>query len=71
VLGWVTGRQFEPNDLYRAYSAICEARTLTKAGYVHFRNFLLYGAKGLAGKKTLTYLFQNARALEYGEGSFC
>ena len=26
VLGWVTGKQFEPDYMYRAFSAICETR---------------------------------------------
>lgn len=67
VLGWVAGRQFEPDYLYRAFSAICETRTLTKAGYARFRNFLLYGEKGLAGRKTLINIFQDTLAIEYGE----
>jgi putative transposase len=67
VLGWVTGRQFEPDYLYRAFSAICETRTLTKAGYARFRNFLLYGERGLASKKTLINIFQDTLAIEYGE----
>src|SRR6266516_3124261 len=36
VLGWVTGKHYEPDYMYRAFSAICEARTLTKAGYARF-----------------------------------
>src|SRR6266581_1646856 len=67
VLGWVTGKQFEPDYLYRAFSAICETRTLTKAGYARFRDFLLYGERGLAGKKALINIFQDTLALEYGE----
>jgi hypothetical protein len=47
VLGWVKGMQPEPDLLYRAFGAICETRTLTKAGYAKFRNFLLYGEQGL------------------------
>jgi hypothetical protein len=67
VLGWVTGKQFEPDYMYRAFSAICETRTLTKAGYARFRDFLLYGERGLAGKKALINIFQDTLALEYGE----
>lgn len=67
VLGWVTGRQFEPDYMYRAFSAICETRRLSKAGYARFRNFFLYGERGLAGKKTLINIFQDTLALEYGE----
>jgi len=67
VLGWVTGKQFEPDSMYRAFSAICEIRTLTRAGYARFRDFLLYGERGLAGKKALINIFQDTLALEYGE----
>jgi putative transposase len=67
VLGWVTGKQFEPDYMYRAFSAICETRTLTKAGYARFRDFLLYGERALAGKKALINIFQDTLALEYGE----
>jgi hypothetical protein len=67
VLGWVTGKQFEPDYMYRAFSAIGETRTLTKAGYARFRDFLLYGERGLAGNKVLINIFQDTLALEYGE----
>jgi len=67
VLGWVTGKQFEPDYLYRAFSAIGETPTLTKAGYARFRDFLLYGERGLAGNKVLITIFQDTLALEYGE----
>ncbi len=67
VLGWVTGKQFEPDYMYHAFSAICETRTLTRAGYARFRDFLMYGERSLAGKKTLVNIFQDTLALEYGE----
>lgn len=67
VLGWVTGKQFEPDYVYRAFSAIGETRSLTKAGYACFRDYLLYGERGLAGNKVLISIFQDTLALEYGE----
>lgn len=67
VLGWVKGMQPEPDLVYRVFSALCETRTLTKAGYARFRNFLLYGEQGLAGKKTLVNIFQDLLTLEYGD----
>jgi len=67
VLGWVTGKQFEPDYMYHAFSALCETRRLSKAGYARFRDFLLYGERGLAGKKALINIFQDTLALEYGE----
>jgi hypothetical protein len=59
VLGWVAGKQFEPDYMYRAFSAICETRRLSSAGYARFRDFLLYGERGLAGKKALINIFQD------------
>jgi hypothetical protein len=53
--------------MYRAFSSICETRTLSKAGYVRFRDFWLYGERGLAGKKVLINIFPDTLALEYGE----
>jgi Integrase core domain len=67
VLGWVTGRQHEPELVSRAFSAICETRVLNKAGYARFRDFLLYGERHLAGKHTLINIFQDILALEYDE----
>jgi putative transposase len=67
VLGWVKGMQPEPDLVYRAFEAICETRTVTKAGYVKFRNFQLYGELGLAGKKALVTIFQDTLTLEHGE----
>ena len=54
-------------SVYQAFEAICETRTLTKAGSARFRNFLLYGEQGLAGKKALVNIFQDTLTLEYGE----
>ncbi len=67
VLGWIKGMQPEPDLVYQVFAAICETRTLTKAGYARFRNFLLYGEQGLAGKRTLINIFQDVLTLEYGE----
>ncbi len=35
--------------------------------YARFRDFLIYGERGLAGQKTLINIFQDMLALEYGE----
>jgi len=66
VLGWVKGMQPAPERIYRAFSAIGETRVLNKAGYAKFRNFLLYGEPGLAGRETLINIFQDTLAVEYG-----
>ncbi len=67
VLGWVKGMQPEPERIYRAFSAVGEMRTITKAGYVRFRDYLLYGEWNLAGERALVNLFQDVLTLEYQE----
>jgi hypothetical protein len=65
VLGWIKGMQPEPELVYQVFAALCETRTLTKAGYARFRNFLLYGERELAGHKTSINIFQDMLTLEY------
>jgi hypothetical protein len=67
VLQWIKGMQPEPALIYRAFSAICETRKLNRAGYAKFRNFLLYGERGLAGEETTINIFQDLLTLEYEE----
>ena len=67
VLNWQRGMQPAPDLIYRAFSAVGETRVLNKAGYVKFRNFLLYGEQGLAGCETLVNIFQETLTLEYDE----
>lgn len=65
VLGWVKGVQPEPLVVHQAFSAICETRRLNKAGYAKFRNYLLYGERGLAGEEAMINIFQDMLMLEY------
>jgi hypothetical protein len=58
-LGWITGKLYEPDYMYRAFSALGVTRTLSKAGYARFRDFLLYGERNLAGEKVHINVFQN------------
>jgi hypothetical protein len=67
VLGWITGMQPEPELVHRVFEAICETRRLNKAGYVRFRNFLLYGERGLVGQEALVNIFQDMLTLEHNE----
>lgn len=56
-----------PERIYRAFSAVGETRTITKAGYVRLRDYLLYGEQNLAGERTLVNLFQDILTLAYQE----
>jgi hypothetical protein len=59
--------QPEPERIYRAFSAGGEMRSLTKAGYVRFRDYLLYGEQNPAGERVLVNMFQDVLTLEYEE----
>ena len=65
MLGWIKGLQPEPEQVYQAFSALCETRRLNKAGYARFRNFLLYGEHNLAGETIQVDLFQEVLTLDY------
>lgn len=67
VLGWVKGMQPAPELISRAFSAVGETHTITKAGYVRFRDYPLYGERNLAGERALVNLFQDVLTLEYQE----
>jgi hypothetical protein len=67
VLAWFKGMQPKPELVYQAFSAICETRRSNKAGYVRFRNFLLYGERNLAGETALVDIFQDALTLDYNQ----
>ena len=59
--------QPEPEFVHRVFEVICETRRLNKAGYVHFRNFLLYGERGLAKQEAMVNIFQDMLTLEHQE----
>jgi hypothetical protein len=65
VLGWIKGVQPAPALVHQTFSAICETRQLNRAGYAKFRNFLLYGERGLAGQEAVVNIFQDLLTLEY------
>lgn len=67
VHGWVKGMQPEPEGIYRAFSAVGEMRTISKAEYVRFRDYLLYGEQNLARERALVNLFQDVLTPEYQE----
>jgi hypothetical protein len=59
--------QPERERICPAFSAVGQMRTMTKAGYVRFRDYLLYGEQNLVGERALVNLFQDVLTLEYQE----
>ena len=57
VLGWVSGRQFSPEELHRAFYTTRFGRRLSQTGYLRFRHWRLYGEHGLAGEAVAVWLY--------------
>jgi transposase len=57
VLAWVCGRQVTPEELHRIFYSTRFGRRLTRAGYVRFRHWRLYGERGLAGETVAVWLY--------------
>ncbi len=57
VLGWVSGRQYTPDVLHRAFYTSRFGRRLNRAGYLRFRHWRLYGERGLAGQAAAVWLY--------------
>ncbi len=67
VLGWVHGRQFEPEELHRVFYSTRFGRKLNALGYVRFRHWRVYGERGLAGERTAVWLYGENLTLEYAD----
>jgi len=50
VLDQVTGRAFGDQELARIFAPLLTSRRIDQQGYVRFRNWRLYGERGLAGE---------------------
>ena len=53
VLDWVKGRVFSDEELARSFAPILSTRRVDQQGYVRFRNWRLYGERGLADAASL------------------
>ena len=57
TLGWVHGRELEPDALPQALRTLQVARTVNRAGYVSVQRFYLYAERGLARKRVSVWLY--------------
>jgi hypothetical protein len=64
VLGWVTGKRFSSDELHRIF-AVRSKRQVDQQGYVRFRNWRVYGERGLAGKAAAIWLYEDHLMLQF------
>ena len=67
VLGWVAGRAFAPEELHRVFYRTRFGRTLDRLGYLRFRNWRVYGERGLAGDQVAVWLYEQTLTVEFAD----
>jgi putative transposase len=67
VLDWVKGRVFRDEDLARCFAPILSTRRVDQQGYVRFRNWRLYGERGLADHPTSVWVTEEEVTIQFAE----
>jgi putative transposase len=67
VLDWVKGRLFSDEDLARGFAPILSSRRVDQTGYVRFRNWRLYGERGLAGEPASIWVTEEEVTIQFAE----
>lgn len=67
VLDWVKGRRFSDEDLARSFAPILSTRRVDQAGYVRFRNWRLYGERGLAERSASIWVTEEEVTIQFAE----
>jgi putative transposase len=65
VLDWVTGRVFSDEDLARCFAPILSTRRVDQQGYVRFRNWRLYGERGLADRPASVWVTEEEVTIQF------
>ena len=65
VLGWVRGRELEPDHLARAVRHLQLERVVNLRGYISVRRFYLYAERGLARRRVSVWLYDGQLQLAY------
>ena len=67
VLGWVKGKEWQPEQLDRIFYSMRFVRRLNQHGYFRFRHWKLYGELGLAKRKSTIWLSKEHLTVEFGD----
>jgi hypothetical protein len=66
VLGWATGQPISEEELERAFTVRFE-RSLDQQGYARFRNWRIYGERGLNRKRVILWLCEEQLRVEFDD----
>lgn len=64
VLGWATGKRCSADALRRIFS-VRSQRRLDQQGYVRFRNWRIYGERGLAGRQAAIWVTEEEVTIQF------
>src|SRR3954468_7250694 len=64
---WVKGRIFNDQELARSFAPILSTRRVDQAGYVRFRNWRLYGERGLAERPASIWVTEEEVTIQFAE----
>jgi putative transposase len=67
VLDWVKGRVFDDQELARSFAPTRNTRRADLQGYVRFRNWRIYGERGVAGHETSVWITDEEVTIQFGE----
>jgi putative transposase len=67
VLDWVKGRVFGDGDLARCFAPILSTRRVDRQGYVRFRNWRLYGERGLVDQPASVWVTEEEVTIQFAE----
>jgi transposase InsO family protein len=67
VLDWIKGRIFSDEDLARCFAPILSTRRVDQQGYVRFRNWRLYGERGLADEPASVWVTDEKVTIQFAE----
>src|ERR671911_382043 len=67
VLDQVTGRAFSDQELARIFAPLLTSRRVDQQGYVRFRNWRLYGERGLAGEPASIWVTDEEVTIQFAE----
>jgi putative transposase len=66
VLGWVTGAMYDEHELRRLFT-VRFRRRLDRQGYVRFRQWRMYGERGLPGEEGAVWLYGENLTVHFAE----
>jgi transposase len=67
VLNWVKGRIFSDEALARCFAPILSTRRVDRQGYVRFRNWRLYGERGLADRPASVWVTEEEVTIQFAD----